>query len=77
MVSDYVHSSSEKIGQPASEWWKMDPANDIPIDSFQNHSEVDPSILEPKFDDEIIQFSRLDEVEFVVDMGKEEELKDY
>jgi hypothetical protein len=38
---------------------------------------VDPSVLEPKSNDEVIIFSRLDEVGFVVDMEDEEEPKSY
>jgi hypothetical protein len=38
---------------------------------------VDPSVPEPKSDDEITLFSRLDEAGFVVDMVEEEEPKGY
>jgi hypothetical protein len=37
--------------------------------------EVDPSVLEPKSDDEITVFSNFDEAEFVVDMVEKEEPK--
>jgi hypothetical protein len=38
---------------------------------------VNPAISESKSDDEIILFSKLDKVEFVVDMVEEEELNGY
>jgi hypothetical protein len=47
------------------------------MEGFKRLFEVDPSILEPKFDNEITLFSRLDEAGFVVDMVEEEERKGY
>jgi hypothetical protein len=47
------------------------------MEGFKRLSEVDLSIPEPKSDDEVIHFSRLDEVGFVVDMVEEEEPKGY
>jgi hypothetical protein len=40
-------------------------------------SEVDPSVLEPKSDDEVILFSKLDEAGFVIDMGEKDKPKGY
>jgi hypothetical protein len=47
------------------------------MDGFKKLSEVDPSIAEPKSDDKITLFSKLDEARFVVDMVEEEEPKGY
>jgi hypothetical protein len=47
------------------------------MEGFKRLSVVDPSVLEPKSDDEITLFSRLDEAAFVVDMVEEEELQGY
>jgi hypothetical protein len=76
-VSDDFCNISEKIVQLPRESWKIDPSNDIQMEAFTKFSEVDLSILEPKSDDEITLFCRLDKVEFVVDMLEEEELKGY
>jgi hypothetical protein len=43
------------------------------MEGFKRLSEVDPSVPEPKSDDEIIVLSRLGETGFVVDMVEEEE----
>jgi hypothetical protein len=77
VVSDHFHTSYGQIVQPPREWWKIDPSNDIQMESFKRLSEVDPSILEPKSDDEITLCSRLDKVGFIVDMVEEEEPKSY
>jgi hypothetical protein len=77
VVSDHFHTSSGKIVQPPREWWKVDPFSDIQMEGFKKLSEVHPSVLEPKSDDEIILFSKLNEVGCVVDMVEEEELKRY
>jgi hypothetical protein len=47
------------------------------MEGVKQLSEVDLSVLEPKSDDEIIVFSKLDEAVFVVDMVEEEEPKGY
>jgi hypothetical protein len=47
------------------------------MECFKNLSEVDISVPEPRSDNKITLYSKLDEVEFVVDMGQEEELKGY
>jgi hypothetical protein len=47
------------------------------MESFKRLSEVDPFVPEPKPDDEITLFSRLDKTRFVVDMVEEEEPKGY
>jgi hypothetical protein len=65
VVSDHFHTSSGKIVQPPRGWWKIDPSNNIQMEDFKRLSEVDPSVPEPKSDDEITLFSRLDEVGFV------------
>jgi hypothetical protein len=44
---------------------------------FKKLFKVEPSVPGPKSGDEISLFSRLDQAEFVVDMGEEEELKGY
>jgi hypothetical protein len=77
VVSDLFHSSSRKIVQPAKEWWKIEPSNDKQIEGFIRLSEVDPSVLEQKSDDEITHFSRLDKAGFAVDMGEDEDPKSY
>jgi hypothetical protein len=77
VVSDHFHTSSGKIVQLPREWWKIDPSNDIQMEDFKRLSEVDPSIPEPKSDDKITVYSRLDEGGFVVDMVEEEEPKGY
>jgi hypothetical protein len=56
---------------------EIDPFNDIQMVGFKRLSEVDRSVPEPKSDDEITLFSRLDEVGFFVDMVEEEEPKGY
>jgi hypothetical protein len=45
------------------------------MEGFKKLSEVDASALEPKYDNEIILYSRLYKVGFVVDMVEEEEPK--
>jgi hypothetical protein len=77
VVSNYFHTSSGKIVQPPREWWKIDLSNDIQMEGFKRLSEVNPSIPEPKSDNEITLFSRLDEAGFIVDMVEEAELKGY
>jgi hypothetical protein len=47
------------------------------MEGFKKCSEVDLSVLEPKSDDEITLFSKLDEARFVVNMVKEKESKGY
>jgi hypothetical protein len=47
------------------------------MEGFKRLSEVDPSIAEPKSDNEISLFCRLDEAGFVLDMVEEDELKGY
>jgi hypothetical protein len=44
---------------------------------FKRLVKVDPSVPEPKPDNEIILFSKLDEAGFVVDLVEEEEQKGY
>jgi hypothetical protein len=61
VVSDDFYTSSAKIVQPPREWLKVDAYSDIQIEGFKKLSEVDLSVLEPKSDDEIILFSKLDE----------------
>jgi hypothetical protein len=77
VVSDHFHTSSGKIEQPPRESWKVDPSNNIQIKGFKKLSEVDPSGVEPKSDDEIRLCSKLDEMGVVIDMGEDEELKGY
>jgi hypothetical protein len=77
VVSDHFHTSSGQIVQPPREWWKVDPSNDIYMEGFKKLSEVDLYVLEPKSDDEIILFSKLDEAGFVLDMVEEEQPKSY
>jgi hypothetical protein len=77
VLSDHFHTSSGKIVQPPREWWKNDLSKDIQMEGFQRLSEVDPSVAEPKSDDEITVFSRLDKLEFVEDMVEKEEPKGY
>jgi hypothetical protein len=47
------------------------------LEDFNRFSEVDPSVLEPKSDDKITFFSRLDEARVVVVMVEEEEPSGY
>jgi hypothetical protein len=47
------------------------------MEGFKKLSEGDRSVPEPKSDDKIILFSKLDKPRFGVDMGEEEELKGY
>jgi hypothetical protein len=47
------------------------------MEGFKKLSKVDPSVQEPKSDDEITFFSKLDGAEFIVDMVEEEEWKGY
>jgi hypothetical protein len=47
------------------------------MEGFKKLSEVDPSVAEPKSDDEITLLSRLDELGIVIDIGEEEEPKRY
>jgi hypothetical protein len=77
MVSHHFHTSSEKLIQPPREWWKVDSSSNIQMESFTKLSEVDPSIPEPKSDNKITLFSKIDDAEFVVDMVEHEELKRY
>jgi hypothetical protein len=77
VVSDHFHTSSGKIVQPPRELWKIDPSKDIQMEDLKRLSEVDPSVPEPKSDDEITLVSRLDEARFVVDMVEKEEPKGY
>jgi hypothetical protein len=44
------------------------------IVGFKRPSEVDPSVEQPKSAYKVILFSRLDEVEFIVNIVEEEEL---
>jgi hypothetical protein len=75
VVSDHFHTRPGNIVQLLREWWIIDPSNDIQMEGFKRLSEVDPSVAEPKSDDQITLFPRLDEVEFVVDMVEEKEPK--
>jgi hypothetical protein len=77
VVSDHFHTSSGKILQPPREWWKIDTSNDIQIESFKRLIKVDPSVPEPKSDDNITHLSRLDQAGFIVDMVEKEEPKGY
>jgi hypothetical protein len=77
VVSDHFHTRPGNIVQLLREWWIIDPSNDIQMEGFKRLSEVDPSVPEPKSDDQITLFPRLDEVEFVVDMVEEKEPKGY
>jgi hypothetical protein len=47
------------------------------MEGFKKLSEVDPSVVDPKSDDMITLFSKLNESGFVVDIGGEEEPKGY
>jgi hypothetical protein len=47
------------------------------MDVFKRLSEVDLSVPEPKSDNEITVFVRLDDTGFVVDIVEEEEPEDY
>jgi hypothetical protein len=47
------------------------------MDGVEKLSEVDPFILEPKSDEDITLFSKLDEAGLAVDMVGEENLKRY
>jgi hypothetical protein len=47
------------------------------MEGFKRLPEVDSFVPEPKSDDEITLFSRLDEAGFIVDMVEEEEPKSY
>jgi hypothetical protein len=77
IVSDHFHTSSGKIVQPPRDWWKVDPSSDIQMEGFKKLSKVDPSVPEPKSDNEITLFSRLDEARCILDMLEEEEPKGY
>jgi hypothetical protein len=76
-MSDYFHTSSGTIVPPPREWCKVGPTSDIQMQGFKKLSEVDPSIAEPKFDEEIPLISKIDESGCVIDMGEEEEPKGY
>jgi hypothetical protein len=47
------------------------------MEDFKRLSDMDPTVPEPKSDDKITLFSRLNEAGFVVDMVEEEKLKGY
>jgi hypothetical protein len=65
VVSDYFYTSAVMIVQLRREWWKGYISNDIQIEGFKKLSEVDSSVAEPKSDDKIIHFSKLDEAGYV------------
>jgi hypothetical protein len=77
MVSDHFHIRSGKIVQLPREWWKIDLSNDIQMEGFKRLSEVDSSVPEPKSDDKITHFSRLEEAGFVIEIVEEEGPKEY
>jgi hypothetical protein len=47
------------------------------MEGFKRLSKVDPTVPEPKSDDKIMLFSRLDDARFVVGIVEEEEPKSY
>jgi hypothetical protein len=75
VVSDCFHNRSGKIVQRPRECWEVDTSSDVQMKAFKNLSEVDSSFPQPKSDNEITLFPKLDEVGFVIDIVEEEELK--
>jgi hypothetical protein len=56
VVCDYFHTSSGKRVYTLREWWKVEHSSDIQMEGFNELSEEDSSVPEPKSDDEITLF---------------------